>query len=963
MLAIGNKALTALGLVGFLSFAVGCKEDQACVKTIEETVALQPAKGSRHLLMSVDKLDFLNDSTVVWDDIELELTLAGNHTVSENIWLSFNGFKFNRKDGGRSLEDMKYTKRKDTSAGTFKLHKMYLNGAEPFHAFLARIKKNKGVLQVYVFGKKLDIASAKITFKGRSHSSCPQPTPTPGVSPTPSPTPVAVPPDTSIDSMDPSKSPTNSTSISFSFSSGTEGNTFWCSLDGAAAEKCTSPASYSNLASGSHSFKVYAQSPQGLADATPASYSWKIDASVPSASITNSSSLPTLTKSRDIGFEFASSKANSTFKCSLDGATATSCTSPQAYGALSEGVHVFTVNATDSLGNVGKVLASFRWTVDATAPVTSFIDIAPADSISSNTSKSFTFTADESADFECSSDHGTFAACTSPAALSGLADGNHWFEVRATDAAGNPGLAVSYSWQVDTLAPVLTTGATNPSPGLTNAKNIAVEFITSEVATVSCSLDGAPSVVCVSAYMARDLSEGDHSLVMTAVDAGGNASQPVRLQWTMDFTAPVISFGEILPSASRFVKSGDIQINVNVPQGATMYASISGATPSVASSPITLHGLSEGLYSVTVYAVDSAGNASTPITHEFAVDSTAPGASLLAKVLGNPTNADHNIFDLSSNEDGTFECALDNAGFEACVSPKEISGLADGSHTFQVRAIDLAGNVGAVAQYTWVVDTKPPVTSVSGATTDDAAIFTLSADETGVNFMCALDGAALAPCATVTSFSGLSLGAHSFLAKAVDAAGNVDAVGATYQFVIIKPIKTAITSATPSESPTSQPTMVLTFVADQANATFKCSLDGAAFIACSSPMTYTNVSDGTHKFVVKAIDAYGNMDAAGASYSWMIDLSPPVVANLTLTATTNSITVTWTTNEPATRQVWYGVGSALNQATAESGDFSTSHSVKLTGLSANTTYSIQVSGRDGVGNAYRAVTKTIKTSR
>ncbi|MBS1969509.1 MAG: fibronectin type III domain-containing protein [Bdellovibrionales bacterium] len=963
MLAIGNKALTALGLVGFLLFAAGCKEDQACVKTIEETVALQPVKGSSHLLMSVDKLDFLADSTVVWDDIELELTLAGNHTVSENIWLSFNGFKFNRKDGGRSLEGMTYTKKKNTSAGTFKLHKMYLNGAEPFHMFLARIKKNKGVLQVYVFGKKLDIASAKITFKGKSYSKCPQPSPTPGVSPTPSPTPVPVAPETSIDSMDPSKSPTNSTSISFNFSSSTEGNTFWCSLDGATAVKCTSPVSYSNLASGSHSFKVYAQSPQGLADATPASYSWKIDTSVPSASITNSSSLPTLTSSRAMSFEFTSSKANSTFKCSLDGVAATSCTSPQVYGALSEGVHVFTVNATDSLGNVGKVPASFRWTVDATAPVTTFIDIVPADSISSNTSKSFTFTADESANFECSLDHGTFTACTSPAALSGLADGSHWFEVRATDAAGNQGLAVSYSWDVDTVAPVISTGVISPSPGLTNAKNINVEFMTSEAATVSCSLDGAPATECVSPYTIRDLSEGDHNLVMTAVDAAGNASQPAPLQWTMDFTAPVISFGDILPSASRYVNSGDIQLNVNVPQGATMYASVNGAAASAAQSPIALRGLSEGAYSVAVYAVDSVGNASEPITHEFVVDTTSPVASLTAQVLENPTNADHNIFDLSANEDSSFECALDNAGFETCVSPKEISGLADGSHTFQVRAIDLAGNVGQVAQYTWAVDTKPPVTSVSGATNDDSATFTLSADEPGVSFLCALDGAALAPCAAVTSFSGLSLGSHSFLAKAVDAAGNMDAVGATYQFVTIKPIKTTITSATPGESPTNQPTMVLTFVADQANATFKCSLDGAVFTVCSSPMTYTNVSDGAHKFVVKAVDAYGNMDAVGASYSWTIDLSPPVVSNLTLTATTNSITVTWTTNEPATRQVWYGVGSSLNQATAESGDFSTSHSVKLTGLSSNTTYSIQVSGRDGVGNVYRTATKTIKTSR
>lgn len=969
MLAIGNKALTAFGLVGFLLLASGCKEEKPCVTPIEESAILQPVKGSSHLLMSVEKLDFLSDSSIVWDDIELELTISGKYTVQENVWLAFNGFKFNRKDGRRALEDMSYSIKKKSSNGTFKLHKMYLNGAEPFHLFLARIKKNKGVLQVHVLGKKLDITAAKITFKGKSYSKCPSPTPTPGSTPaptptpTPTPTPVPVAPETSIDSMDPSKSPTASTSIAFNFSSTTEGNTFWCSLDNAPAEKCTSPQSYSNLAAGNHSFKVYAQSPQGLSDATPASYSWKIDNAAPSASITNSGSLPTLTNVREISFEFTSSKTGSTFKCSLDGAPATSCTSPKSYGALGEGVHVFTVNATDSLGNVGKTPASFRWTVDATAPVASFIDISPADYVSNSTVKSFTFTADETADFECSVDNGSFAACVSPVSLNNLGDGNHWFAVRAKDAAGNQGLAVSYSWTVDTVAPVISIGVVSPQPGLTNAKNISVEFTTDEQAKVYCSFDGAPAVECVSPFAAKGLTEGDHSLVLTAMDVSGNLSQVTELQWSMDFTAPVISFGDILPSAATHLNTSSIEIAVNAPEGASLFASVNGGNATSVQNPIKISNLAEGGYEISVYAVDSVGNASTAITHQFVVDRTAPTISLVAQVSKDPTNLDYNAFDLSSNEEGSFECALDNAGFEACVSPKVISGLADGAHSFQVQVRDLAGNVSAVAQYSWMVDTRPPVTSVMGSSNDESAVMNINSDEPGASFLCSLDGAPLSECPSMVTYSGLSLGTHSFLAKAVDSAGNIDPVGATYQFNVIKPIKTTITSATPGESPTNQATMVLTFVADQPNATFKCSLDGAALQVCTSPMTYTGVSDGTHKFVVKAVDAFGNMDSVGASYSWIVDNTPPVVSNFTLSATTNSITVSWATNEGSTAQVWYGVGSALNQVTAESSDFTTSHSVKLVGLSANTTYSIQVTGRDNVGNTYKSVIRTVKTSR
>jgi hypothetical protein len=71
----------------------------------------------------------------------------------------------------------------------------------------------------------------------------------------------------------------------------------------------------------------------------------------------------------------------------------------------------------------------------------------------------------------------------------------------------------------------------------------------------------------------------------------------------------------------------------------------------------------------------------------------------------------------SSESDATFECSLGDSPFEICTSPKEYAGLADGPHTFKVRAIDTAGNVDTTpASRTWTVDTtKPVVTWVSPA--------------------------------------------------------------------------------------------------------------------------------------------------------------------------------------------------------------------------------------------------------
>src|SRR5207253_5143543 len=88
------------------------------------------------------------------------------------------------------------------------------------------------------------------------------------------------PPDTILDGKPAAIS--NSAAASFVFHSTEGGSSFQCSLDGAPATACQSPASFS-LADGAHSFSVLALDPAGNADPTPASYSWTIDSIVPAA--------------------------------------------------------------------------------------------------------------------------------------------------------------------------------------------------------------------------------------------------------------------------------------------------------------------------------------------------------------------------------------------------------------------------------------------------------------------------------------------------------------------------------------------------------------------------------------------------------------------------------------------------------------------------------------------------------
>jgi len=112
---------------------------------------------------------------------------------------------------------------------------------------------------------------------------------------------------------------------------------------------------------------------------------------------------------------------------------------------------------------------------------------------------------------------------------------------------------------------------------------------------------------------------------------------------------------------------------------------------------------------VRVRATDDVGNTEAASSRTFDFDATEPETSI-DSVQPDPTNSPNASFDFSSNEPGSsFECAIDGGAWTACTSPKAYLGLSDGSHSFDVRATDTAGNTdGNPASVFWTVDTTAP---------------------------------------------------------------------------------------------------------------------------------------------------------------------------------------------------------------------------------------------------------------
>ncbi len=94
-------------------------------------------------------------------------------------------------------------------------------------------------------------------------------------------------------------------------------------------------------------------------------------------------------------------------------------------------------------------------------------------------------------------------------------------------------------------------------------------------------------------------------------------------------------------------------------------------------------------------------------------DTTAPLAAIDAGPAG--TTADTApTFEFSADERrASFECRLDGAGFAPCSSPFTTPTLAEGPHTFEVRAVDVPGNVQSTpTTRAFTIDVPDPPSAV-----------------------------------------------------------------------------------------------------------------------------------------------------------------------------------------------------------------------------------------------------------
>ena len=686
----------------------------------------------------------------------------------------------------------------------------------------------------------------------------------------------------------------------------------------------TASHSFSALDQGTHTVVVEAEDNAGNKHSV--SVTFNVDTIQPTISITTPSS-GAITGFSSVQVNWTGADENSGvwhYRSHIDAVawSGYSGSLTRTFVSLTTGVHTVYVEVQDNAGNTGSASVSF--TVDLVAPV--LMISAPSNNAYFNLSTVHVFwnatdanTGVQGYQYKVDSEPYSDLSMTNSQAFAGLGEGSHTVYIKAYDNVNNV-VTVTVTFMVDTVAPIVS--VTTPTEALlTNSSlvNWAGIDVTSGILNYQSCIDGGAwsSASTSTTRTFTGLADGNHVIQVRAFDKAGNLAITFR-NFTLDATPPGVVISA--PTNLKIFNVTTVTVNWN---GTDNLAGILGyqykLDAGVYSGTITeitrdFTGLSEGLHTVIIKAIDNAHNEHTA-TIQFRVDSVGPVLTITAPSA--------NAYKISSSVAVTWTSVDSNSGVQgsqyridsgswstlASVLTYTFTGLLDGSHTVDVRSFDNANKVSS-ASVTFTVDTVNPTLVISNpvnlylTNTTSVTVFWNGTDATsGINgYQYSLDGAGYSVTAAPIFhlFSGLTNGNHYVNIKALDKAGLTTIRKVNFTVDNVAPVLTI-------SSPTGGAYLGTSSVAVTWSSTdavsgvsgYQYRVDGGAWSdkAMVLTCTFTGLSDAPHTVDVRAFDVANNVRTASVGFT--VDITNPTVSITSPSdrALVGIATVTWTGND------------------------------------------------------------------
>ncbi|MEA2705028.1 MAG: large repetitive protein, partial [Actinomycetota bacterium] len=515
----------------------------------------------------------------------------------------------------------------------------------------------------------------------------------------------------------------------------------------------------------------------------------------------------------------------------------------QTYTLAADGTYTFSVVATGD--GVDSAATTRTYTLDTTAPPAPAITAAPA-AVSNDDTPTWTYTVGTgTAVTRCSVTSGgstIFAAapCTSPKTfdLTTQPDGTYTFTVTAFDGVGNASPSASDTYVLQRItppaAPVITASPASPDNDNTPTWSFTLPAgTTGECLLLQGSTVVSGPVACSASQTFTIAADGNYLFRVSAIDTITNArSLPTTsTTYTLDRVAPAASTfsgtpatpGKVLtPKWTFTTPAGAATLECTLKRGTTV---ISAPAPCAGTFQPNLAGKPDGTYTLTVVAIDAAGNRSPGLTGTYTLDTVPPAAPRITNGPSGLTTTSSPAWTFTTDPATTSTCKLEQgrtviSAAKPCSGSTsyDLTGRVDGTYTFTVVSTDTAGNVGPSTVVNITVDRtapgKPTITSGPASTSNDTTptwTFTPAAGTTLLR--CTVSQGATVvvaptPCTSPATFdlNAFPDGTYTFGVVAYDAAANASpAATSIYTLRTTRVLPPPPPPPTPTPTPTPNP--------------------------------------------------------------------------------------------------------------------------------------------------------------